>query len=142
MSTIQADIEARLAAAEPEVEVLLAEVVGGHLVRLFIDHPQGVSLDLCERVTNHLGAIRERYALEVSSPGTERPLTKPEHFRRYLGGRARVRIRGHMDGAARGRRSFTGELLNATDDAVTVAADTGVVLIAYGDIQRSNLLGD
>ena len=59
MSTIQADIEARLAEAEPEVEVLLAEVVGGGLVRLFIDHPQGVSLALCERVTNHLrGAPR------------------------------------------------------------------------------------
>jgi ribosome maturation factor RimP len=138
MSTIQADIEARLAAVEPDVEVLLAEVVGGRLVRLFIDHPRGVSLDLCERVSNQLGAIRERYALEVSSPGTDRPLTKPEHFRRFVGRRARVRTRGHHDG----RRSFTGELLNATDDAVTVAADTGVVSIAYGDIQRSNLLGD
>jgi ribosome maturation factor RimP len=138
MSTIQGEIEARLAAVEPEVEVLLAEVVGGRLVRLFIDHPQGVSLDLCERVSNELGAIRERYALEVSSPGTERPLTKPEHFRRYLGRLARVRTRGGHDG----RRSFTGELLNATDDSVTVAADTGVVSIAYGDIQRSNLLGD
>jgi ribosome maturation factor RimP len=139
MSTIQADIEARLASVEPDVEVLLAEVVGGSLVRLFIDHPEGVSLDLCERVTNQLGAIRERYALEVSSPGTERPLTKPEHFRRYVGRRARVRTRGAQHD---GRRSFTGELLNATDDAVTVAADTGVVSIAYGEIQRSNLLGD
>jgi ribosome maturation factor RimP len=138
MSTIQADIEARLATVEPDVEVLLAEVVGGKLVRLFIDHPQGVSLDLCERVSNQLGAIRELYALEVSSPGTERPLTKPEHFRRFVGHRARVRTRGEHAG----RRSFTGELLNATDDVVTVAADTGVVSIAYGDIQRSNLLGD
>jgi ribosome maturation factor RimP len=138
MSTIQADIEARLTGVEPDVEVLLAEVVGARLVRLYIDHPQGVSLDLCERVSNQLGAIRERYALEVSSPGTERPLTKPEHFRRFVGRRARVRTRGEHSG----RRSFTGELLNATDDAVTVAADTGVVSIAYGDIQRSNLLGD
>ena len=138
MSTIQADIEARLSEVEPEVEVLLAEVVGGDLVRLFIDHPQGVTLDLCERVTKHLPELRERYALEVSSPGTERPLSKPEHFRRYVGRRARVRTRGEHDG----RRSFTGELLNATDDAVTVAADTGVVSIAYADIHRSNLVGD
>ena len=138
MSTIQADIEARLSEVEPEVEVLLAEVVGGDLVRLFIDHPQGVTLDLCERVTNHLPEVRERYALEVSSPGTERPLSKPEHFRRYVGRRAKVRTRGDHDG----RRSFTGELLNATDDAVTVAADTGVVSIAYADIHRSNLVGD
>jgi ribosome maturation factor RimP len=138
MSRIQADIEARLAETEPEVEVLLAEVVGGKLVRLFIDHPGGVSLDLCERVTGHLASVREKYALEVSSPGTERPLSKPEHFRRYVGRRARVRTRGEHDG----RRSFTGELLGATDDEVTVAADTGVVSIAYADIHRSNLLGD
>ena len=138
MSTIQADIESRLAETEPGVEVILAEVLGGQKVRLFIDHPKGVTLELCERVTGHLAALRERYALEVSSPGTERPLTKPEHFRRFVGRKARVRTRGDHDG----RRSFTGELLGATDDAVTVAADTGVVSIAYHDIHRSNLLGD
>ena len=138
MSAIQADIEARLAEAAPEVEVLLAEVVGGKLVRLFIDHPKGVSLELCERVTMLLPEVRERYALEVSSPGPERPLSKPDHFRRYVGRRARVRTRGSHDG----RTSFTGELLGATDDSVTVAADTGVVSIAYADIKRSNLVGD
>jgi ribosome maturation factor RimP len=138
MSAIQADIEARLAELEPDVEVLLAEVVGGRLVRLFIDHPDGVTLDLCERVTRHLPEVRERYALEVSSPGADRPLTKPEHFRRFLGRRASVRTRGGHDG----RRSFSGELLRATDDSVTVAAEGGVVSIAYADIMRSNLLGD
>jgi ribosome maturation factor RimP len=136
--SVQADIEAHLAKVEPEVEVLLAEVVGGGLVRLFIDHPQGVSLDLCERVSNHLAMVRETYALEVSSPGTERPLSKPEHFRRFVGRRARVRTRGHHDG----RRSFTGELLGADDSTVTVAADNGVVSIPYADITRSNLVGD
>ncbi len=139
MSTIQADIEARLAEAEPDVEVLLAEVVGADLVRLFIDHPDGVSLALCERVTHHLAAVRERYALEVSSPGTERPLSKPEHFRRFVGRRARVRTRGPRED---GRRSFTGELVGASDEEVTVAADTGVVSIPYAEIHRSNLLGD
>jgi ribosome maturation factor RimP len=138
VSAIQADIEARLAESEPDVEVLLAELVGGKLVRLFIDHPKGVTLDLCERVTKLLPDVRERYALEVSSPGPERPLSKPDHFRRYLGRRARVRTRARHEGHS----SFTGELLGATDDAVTVAADTGVVSIAYADIQRSNLVGD
>jgi ribosome maturation factor RimP len=138
MSAIQTDIEARLSELEPDVEVLLAEVVGGRVVRLFIDHPDGVTLELCERVTKQLPEIREQYALEVSSPGTDRPLTKPEHFRRYVGRRARVRTRGDHDG----RRSFTGELLDASGDGVTVAADTGVVSIAYADIHRSNLLGD
>ena len=145
-TTIQADIEQQLAVVEPDVEVLLAEVINGDRVRLFIDHPEGVSLELCERVTNHLTSVREKYALEVSTPGPRRPLTKPDHFRRYVGRRARVRV---VDGASRqsrlqhdGHTSFTGELLGATDDGVTVAADTGVVSIAYADIHRSNLLGD
>ena len=138
MSAIQTDIEARLSELEPEVEVLLAEVVGGRLVRLYIDHPEGVTLELCERVTKRLPELREKYALEVSSPGADRPLTKPEHFRRYVGRKARVRTRGDHDGL----RSFTGELLDAGDDVVTVAAETGVVSIAYTDISRSNLLGD
>ena len=146
MSGIQSDIEARLADVEPDVEVLLAEVVGGRLVRLFIDHPEGVTLALCERVTKQLPDVREKYGLEVSSPGVDRPLTKPEHFRRYLGRRARIRL---IDADRRqaclpheGRRSFTGELLDASGDGVTVAAETGVVSIPYADIHRSNLLGD
>ena len=136
MSTDQADIEARLAAAEPQVEVLLAEVVGGHTMRVFIDHPDGVTLDLCERVTHELAEIRERYALEVSSPGLDRPLTKPAHFRRFLGRRARVRTREARDG----HKSFTGELVGASDEEVTIAAATGVIAIPYADIQRSNLV--
>jgi ribosome maturation factor RimP len=136
MSTIQADIEAQLATAEPDVEVLLAEVVGGHTVRLFIDHPGGVSLDLCERVTKQLTSVRERYALEVSSPGSERPLTKPAHFHRFIGRQARVRTRDARDGHA----SFTGELVGATDAEVTIAAESGVVSIPYAAIARSNLV--
>jgi ribosome maturation factor RimP len=135
-ATIQQDIEDRLAAAEPEVEVLAAEVLGGAKVRLFIDHPQGVSLDLCERVTHHLAQVREEYALEVSSPGPERPLTKPDHFRRFLGRRARVRTQEEHDG----HRSFTGELVGASDHEVTIAADTGVIAVPYADITRSNLV--
>jgi ribosome maturation factor RimP len=138
MSPIQTEIEARLAEAEPAVEVLLAEVVGDSLVRLYIDHPDGVTLDLCERVTGHLGSVRERYALEVSSPGAERPLTKPDHFRRFVGRQARVRTRDPHEG----RRSFTGELVGASDDELTLAADDGVVTIPYAEIQRSNLLGE
>ena len=134
--TIQDQIEARLAAAEPDVEVLTADVVGGSTVRVFIDHPDGVSLALCERVTDALGEVREEYALEVSSPGPKRPLTKPQHFRRFIGRRARVRTRGEHDG----RQSFTGELVGASDDTVTIAADTGVIALPYADITRSNLV--
>jgi ribosome maturation factor RimP len=136
MSSLQADIEARLAAAEPDVEVVLAEVVPGDTLRIFIDHPEGVTLALCERVTRELGDLRERYGLEVSSPGTDRPLTRPAHFRRFLGRRASVRTRD----AREGHRSFTGELVGATDSEVTIAADTGVIAIPYDDIHRSNLV--
>jgi ribosome maturation factor RimP len=143
VSTIQTDVEARLAASEPDVEVLLAEVLGGHTLRLFIDHPDGVTLGLCERVTKQLGDLRERYALEVSSPGTERPLSKPQHFKRFLGRKARVRTRGgdvHGDDEGGGRRSFTGELVGASDDEVTIAADGALVAIPYAEIQRSHLI--
>ncbi len=138
MSSIQEEIEAQLAPVEPAVEVLLAEVLGGHTVRLFIDHPDGVSLALCERVSRHLVAVRERYALEVSSPGRERPLTKPRHFQRFLGRRARVRTRGDHEGAS----SFVGELVGASEAELTLAADAGLLTIPYADIQRSHLVGD
>jgi ribosome maturation factor RimP len=133
---IQSDIEKRLAAAEPEIELLSVEKVGAERLRLFIDHPDGVSLELCERVTRELGDLLAAYGLEVSSPGPERPLTKPEHFRRFLGKRVRVRLRQPRAG----HRSYTGALVGASEEEVTVAADTGVVSVAYSDINRSNLL--
>jgi ribosome maturation factor RimP len=135
-NSLQSDIEQRLASAEPEVEVLFAERVGAERVRLFIDHPDGVSLALCERVTAHLGELLSEYSLEVSSPGPQRPLTKPDHFRRFIGRKARVRLREPRDG----HKSFTGELVGASDDEVTVAAEDGLVAIAYSEINRSNLL--
>ena len=133
---LHSDIEQRLASAEPEVEVLSAERVRSERVRLFIDHPDGVSLALCERVTEHLRDLLTEYSLEVSSPGPQRPLTKPDHFRRFIGRRARVRLREPRDG----HKSFTGELVGASDDEVTVAAEQGLVAIPYSEINRSNLL--
>ena len=135
-SKIQEHIETRLSSAEPEVEVLLAEQVGAERVRLFIDHPDGVDLELCERVTEHLRDLLQDYGLEVSSPGPERPLAKPAHFRRFIGRRVRVRTREPIAGS----KSFSGELVEAADDAVSVAADSGIVRIPYADIHKSNLL--
>jgi ribosome maturation factor RimP len=135
-SKIQEHIESRLSSAEPEVEVLLAEQIGAERIRLFIDHPDGVDLALCERVTGHLRDLLQDYGLEVSSPGPDRPLAKPEHFRRYVGRRVRVRTRTPIDGD----KSFSGELVEAADDAVSVAADTGIVRIPFADIHKSNLL--
>jgi ribosome maturation factor RimP len=135
VSAQQTEIEARLSGLEPEVELLLAEVQG-HILRIFIDHPDGVTLALCERVTGHLGDYRERYSLEVSSPGQDRPLTKPQHYSRFLGRRARVRLRD----AAGGHKQLTGELVGASDADVTLAAADGLVTIPYEQIARSNLI--
>jgi ribosome maturation factor RimP len=136
MAVTQEQIEERLADVEPDVEVLLLEPANASTLRLVIDRPGGVDLELCERVTKHLRDILLETGLEVSSPGPERPLTKPHHFRRYIGRKARVRTRADHGG----RKSFTGELVGASDEEVTVAADTGVVTIPYNDINRSNLL--
>ncbi|MBA2505443.1 MAG: ribosome maturation factor RimP [Thermoleophilaceae bacterium] len=132
----RAQIQERLGPVLPEVEVLLVEPIAAERLRLVIDHPHGVSLDMCERVTKQLGDLLEHYGMEVSSPGPERPLVEPDHFRRFLGRKARVRTREPYAG----HKSFTGELLDASDEAVTLAAETGVVSIPYAEINRSNLL--
>ena len=143
MSALQTEIEARLSGLEPEVEVLLAELVSGQTLRLFIDHPGGVTLGLCERVTSHLNDYREQYSLEVSSPGQDRPLTKPQHYTRFLGRRARVRLRdaaeGHKQSTLKSK-TVVGELVGASDRDVTIAAPDGVVTIPYAQIVRSNLV--
>jgi ribosome maturation factor RimP len=136
VTPIQRQIEARLETVEPDVEVLLVEVVSKSTLRLFIDHPDGVTLALCERVSGHLNDFRERYALEVSSPGQDRPLTKPQHYSRFLGRRARLRLRAECDGSG----SLTGELVGASEQDVTIAAGDGLVTIPYEHIARSNLV--
>ncbi len=149
MSALQTEIEQRLATSEPRVEVLLAEVVSGARLRLFIDHPDGVTLALCERVTGLLGDYREHYALEVSSPGQDRPLTKPQHYTRFLGRHARVRLREAPAPAPTGdsqtsplvgHKSLTGELVGASEEEVTIAAGEGIMTIPYDQIARSNLV--
>ena len=135
---LQSDIEARLSGPLPDVELLACEPIGADRLRLVIDHPDGVSLGLCERVTHELAELLNEYGLEVASPGPERPLTKPEHFRRFIGRRARVRTRQPHEG----HKSFTGELVGASDDEIALAADTGMVSIPYTEIARSNLVKD
>jgi len=133
---LHAEIETRLAGPLPAVELLACEPVGPDRLRLTIDHPDGVDLALCEQVTRELSDLLADFGLEVSSPGPERPLVKPDHFRRFVGSRARVRTREPRDG----HRSFTGELVGASESEVTVAAGTGVVSIPYAEIARSNLV--
>jgi ribosome maturation factor RimP len=135
---LQATIEARLRDFDPEVELIALEQPAAENLRLFIDRPGGVDLALCEAVTGELRDLLERYSLEVSSPGVDRPLTKPAHFRRFLGRRVRVRTTDAIEG----RRNFTGTLAEADDDSVLVAAEGTPVRIPIDGIKRSNLVGE
>ena len=69
MTDLQQSIQAQLAELDSELDLVAVEQPGGESLRLFIDHPDGVDLALCERVTKHLNDLRVEYSLEVSSPG-------------------------------------------------------------------------
>jgi ribosome maturation factor RimP len=108
-------------------------------VRVFIDRdPGGVDLALCEQVTRELAALRDRYALEVSSPGLDRPLTRPRHFARVVGETVNVRTHQPVDG----RKTFTGRLLHAGDEHIDIDQDGETVRLSYPEIRRSNLVFD
>jgi|tagenome__1003787_1003787.scaffolds.fasta_scaffold20989833_12 ribosome maturation factor RimP len=133
---LQEQVETILREAYPEVEVLLVEQLSPGMVRVFIDRPGGVDLDLCERVSTALAPVREQHALEVSSPGIERPLVKPEHFRRVVGEPVLVKT----ERAVAGRRSFKGVLTDAQEDMIQLDQDGEAVTIPLAAVRRSNLV--
>ena len=138
-AAIQAEVEERLGELEPDVEVLAVELLGGgraRILRIFLDRPGGVDLDLCARVTRHLRDLLRDYTVEVSSPGPQRPLTKLKHYRRFMGRRVRVRTREAIEG----RNDFKGELIGADDSGVALAGEWGTVTIPHERIRRSNLV--
>ena len=136
LTTLQRTIESRLRESEPEVELIALERPATERLRLFIDRPGGVDLALCERVTGLLRDLLVDYSLEVSSPGPERPLTKPEHYRRFIGRRVRVRTREQIEG----HKSFTGRLTDADEAQVSVDSGDGAISIPFSSVRRSNLL--
>jgi ribosome maturation factor RimP len=136
---LQTEVEECLSSLEPDVEVLAVELIGGRrspTLRIFLDRSEGVDLDLCARVTRHLRHLLRDYTVEVSSPGPERPLTKLEHYRRFMGRRVRVRTREAIEG----RSDFKGELIGADDRGVALAGEWGTVTIPHERIRRSNLI--
>jgi ribosome maturation factor RimP len=135
---LQTEIEKMLRDVSPDVEVVLAEQAGPGLVRVVIDHPDWVDTALCERVSRELAPIRDRYALEVSSPGVERPLVRPQHYRRVVGKRVDVRTVEPIDG----RRHFTARLADADDAGIDLDQDGQTVRIGYGEIRRGRLVFD
>src|SRR5581483_11244267 len=85
---LQREIAPAVERSLPGVEVLAVELVSPQRICVYVDHPNGVDHALCERVTHLLDRWRGEFGIDVSSPGPERPLRKPAHFARAVGGAA------------------------------------------------------
>jgi ribosome maturation factor RimP len=138
---IEREVEARLAERLPEVDLLEVAVVGrgdSAMLRAVIDHPDGVDHDLCARVTRVLddAGMLDRFGVEVSSPGPQRPLRTPEHFARAVGRRVQLKLE---EPVAAGRRSWSGTLVGADGESITVASDDGVATIPVAAVRRARL---
>lgn len=136
MDQFQSQIETRIAELDPAIELLAVQRIGRDELRIFIDHPDGVSLDHCEAVSNQLGELRADYGLEVSSPGLDRPLTKPEHYARFAGQQVRLRLAAPIEG----QRNFTGRIGALDGATVTIETDDGPVEIPLDRVHRCNLV--
>jgi ribosome maturation factor RimP len=134
--------------AEPEgLEIVEVEVKGGggsRLVRISIDKPEGVTHGDCELVSQQVGTIMDvedtvpggRYTLEVSSPGLERKLLKPQDYQRFQGRKARISLREPLDG----RRNWEGALAGFEDGAVALETQPGTTLrFPFDQIRKANL---
>jgi ribosome maturation factor RimP len=139
---LEHEVESCLSRALPGVDLLEVTLLGGRdsgTLRVVIDHPAGVDHALCVQTTRALegAGLRDRYAIEVSSPGPDRPLRTLDHYRRAIGERVRLRVAGDGPGS---RRSRTGTLLEATDGAVRLAGAEGEVEIPAGSILRARVI--
>ena len=134
--TLQDEIAPAVESRVPGVEVLAVELPSTNRLRVYIDHENGVDHALCERVTYVLDAYRSEYAIEVSSPGPDRPLRKREHFADAIGERVSVR-------AETRKNRYRGILTEAGDDTITLdTGDAAEVHIPYEAIVRANLIDE
>jgi len=134
--------------AEPEgMEIVEVEVKGGgsqRFVRISIDKPAGITHGDCELVSQQVGAILDvedvvpggRYTLEVSSPGLERKLLKPQDYQRFQGKKARITLRDAIEG----RRNWEGTLAGFADGAVALETEPGIIMrFPFEQVQKANL---
>ena len=116
---------------------------GGKVLRVYIDGEDGITLDDCTAVSHQLSGmldvedpIRENFDLEVSSPGLDRPLFRAEHFARFAGERARIRLKRPLEG----RRNFEGILKGADDEFVELVVEDETRRLALDDIDSARLV--
>ncbi len=115
---------------------------GGRVLRLYLDKEGGPNIDELGRVSRglsdlldeHEDVVDGNYTLEVSSPGINRPLRRPEHFERFVGKKIRVRTRDMING----RRAFLGELLEVSTEKIAVSQDGARWEIPFSQIEKSN----
>jgi len=131
--TLQREVARLVEGALPGVDVLALELTGKERFCVFVDHPKGVDHALCERVTSVLRGYLDKYSVEVSSPGAERPLRTRNHFERAVGRTVRVKT---DSGRARG------QVVQAGERAVKIAANGEPVDIPYEAIVRANLIDE
>lgn len=132
------EVAQKVEAGIPGVEVLALELAGPERMTVYVDHPAGVDHALCERVTNVLRGYLDRYSLEISSPGLERPLRKPAHFERAVGRRVAVRTETPIGGRSR----FRGELVGAGTRSLELRSGETTIEIPYDAIVRGNLIDE
>jgi ribosome maturation factor RimP len=135
--TLQDEIAPAVESRLPGVQVLAVELLSPSRFCVYVDHPDGVDHALCARVTRVLDRYRAEYTIDVSSPGPERPLRRPEHFAEAVGAQVVVRL----DAGRKNRHR--GLLVEAGDDAITLeAGDAGEIRIPYDAIVRANLIDE
>jgi ribosome maturation factor RimP len=129
---LQREVSRTVESGLPGVEVLAVELSGPERFTVFVDHPRGVDHALCERVTDVLRDYLRRYSVDVSSPGLERPLRRPEHFRNAVGRRVQLRTEE--------RKRLRGEVVEAGNSAVIVQTGNESIEVPYDQIVRGNLI--
>jgi len=125
------------------VGILYRPSRGEGLLRIYIDSESGINVDDCAQVSYQVSGILDvedpvpgHYRLEVSSPGVNRPLFTLEHYRRYIGETARLRLLGTWEG----RRSLSGTLVGVEDDHVIIDDQSGRYRVPFDRVDRANLV--
>jgi ribosome maturation factor RimP len=131
---LESEIAPRIEHDLPGVEVLAVELANPDRFVVYVDHPAGVDHALCERVTAVLRPYLDRYSVEVSSPGIERPLRTRDHFERAVGQKVKLKTT---------HKRMRGEVVSAGERSLRLEPRDGdPVEIAYDDIVRANLIDE